>query len=112
MSRDVPLPKYELSGVKSISASLASFQLKLAVFNRDNEVGDVQYFKLQQKCGNSGENEGFDHVWCYAITEIWDFKSFSAILTSFQLKMAGFGRDNEASDVQHFKLQQKCGNSG
>ena len=81
----------------------------MAGFGGDIEVSDVQYSKLQQKCGNSGLIEGFNYVWCYAITEIWDFKSFPAILASFQLKMAVFGGDIEVSGVQYFKLQQKYG---
>ena len=84
----------------------------MPVFGGDIEGKGVHYYKLQQKYGYSPQNEGLTNVWRSAITEIWDFTSFSAILASFQLKMAGFGGDIEGKGVHYYKLPQKCDYSG
>ena len=43
---------------------------------------------------------------------MWDFKSFSVILASFDLKLAILGGKIEVNGVQYFKLQFEYGDSG
>ena len=59
----------------------------MADFGGDIEGKGIHNYKLQ----NSPQNEGLTNVCRSAITEIWDFTTFSAILASFSLKMVVLG---------------------
>ena len=79
-------------------------QLKMAIFGGDIEFSNQTFRIVIWIC----RIEGSTNLWSDSMPspKTWHFKSFSAILASFDL-MAVFGGDIEVSDVQYFKLQYR-----